>query len=41
MWSNNTWEAKIEGGDQLEVFKLLLNVHENIPPNVFFRNEDR
>ena len=29
MWSNNTGDVKIEGGGQIEVFKIL-NVHENI-----------
>ena len=32
MWSNNTGDAKIEGG----VFKIL-NGHENIDPNIFFK----
>ena len=32
MWSNNTGDAKIEGG-QIEVFKML-NGHENIDPNI-------
>ena len=35
MWSNNTGDAKIEG-DQIEVFKIL-NGHENIDPNIFFK----
>ena len=34
MWSNNTGDANIEGGDQIEVFKIL-NDHENIDPNIF------
>ena len=36
MWSNDTGDAKIEGGDQIEVFKIL-NGHENIDPNIFFK----
>ena len=35
MWSNNTGDAKIEGG-QIEVFKIL-NGHENIDRNILFR----
>ncbi len=35
MWSNNTGDAKMEG-DQIDVFKLL-NGHENIDPNIFFK----
>ena len=34
MWSNNTGGAKIEGG-QIEL--LILNGHENIDPNIFFK----
>ena len=36
MWSNNTGDAKIEGGGQIEVFKIL-NGHENIDPNIYFK----
>ena len=35
MWSNNTGDAKIEG-DKIEVF-VILNGHENIDPNIFFK----
>ena len=35
MWSKNTGDAKIEGG-QIEFFKIL-NGHENIDPNIFFK----
>ena len=35
MWSNNTGDAKIEGG-QMEVFKIL-NGHENRDPNISFK----
>ena len=36
MWSNNTGDAKIEGGGQIEVFKIL-NGHENIDPDICFK----
>ena len=36
MWSNNTGDAKIGGGGQIEVFKML-NGHENIDPNIFLK----
>ena len=35
MWTNNTRNAKIKGGDQIEVFKIL-NGYENIDSNIFF-----
>ena len=36
MWSNNTGDAKIEGGSNRSFFKIL-NDHENIDPNIFFK----
>ncbi len=36
MWSNNTGDAKIEGG-QIEVFFKILNDHEHIDPNIFVK----
>ena len=35
MWTDNTRNAKIKGGDQIEVFKIL-NDYENIDSNIFF-----
>ena len=35
MWIDNTRNAKIKGGDQIEVFKIL-NGYENIDSNIFF-----
>ena len=35
MWTNNTRNAKIKGGDQIEVFKIL-NGYENIDYNIVF-----
>ena len=37
MWTDNTRNAKITGGGQIEVFKIL-NGYENIDSNIFFRN---
>ena len=37
MWTDNTRNAKIKGGDQIEVFKIL-NGYENIDCNICFRN---
>ena len=34
MWSNNTGDANIEG--ESNIFFKILNVHENIDPNIFF-----
>ena len=36
MWSNNTGDAKIEGGSHIEVFKIL-NGQENIDNNIFLK----
>ena len=37
MWSNNTGDARLEGGsDQIAVSKIL-NGHENIDPSIFFK----
>ena len=39
MWSNNTGDAKIEGGgEQIEVVKLL-DGHENIDTNIFVKSK--
>ncbi len=35
MWTDNTWNAKIKGGGQIDVFKIL-NGYENIDYNIFF-----
>ena len=35
MWTDNTRNAKIKGGDQIEVFRIL-NGYENIDSNIFF-----
>ena len=35
MWTDNTRNAKIKG-DQIEVFKILINGYENIDSNFFF-----
>ena len=35
MWTDNTRNAKIKGGDQIEVFKIL-NGYANIDSNLFF-----
>ena len=35
MWTDNTRNAKIKGGGQIEVFKIL-NGYENIDYNIFF-----
>ena len=35
MWTDNTRNANIKGGDQIEVFKIL-NGYENIDSNIFF-----
>ena len=35
MWSNNTGDATIEGGDLIEVFKILTS-HESIDPTIFY-----
>ena len=35
MWTDNTRNAKIRGGGQIEVFKIL-NGYENIDSNFFF-----
>ena len=35
MWTDNTRNAKIKGGGQIEVFKIL-NGYENIYSNIFF-----
>ena len=35
MWTDNTRTAKIRGGGQIDVFKIL-NGYENIDPNIFF-----
>ena len=35
MWTNNTRNAKIKGGCQIEVFKILKG-YENIDSNIFF-----
>ena len=35
MWTDNTRNATIKGGDQIEVFKIL-NGYENIDSNIFF-----
>ena len=34
MWTDNTRNAKIKGGDQIEVF-MILNGYENIDSNIF------
>ena len=34
MWTDNTRNANIKGGDQIEVFKIL-NGRENIDSNIF------
>ena len=34
MWTDNTRNAKIKEGDQIEVFKIL-NGYENIDSNIF------
>ena len=34
MWTDNTRNANIKGGDQIEVFKIL-NGYENIDSNIF------
>ena len=34
MWTDNTRNAKIKGGSNLEVFKIL-NGYENIDSNIF------
>ena len=34
MWTDNTRNAKIRGGDQIEVFKIL-DGYENIDSNIF------
>ena len=34
MWNNNTRNAKVRGGGQIEVFKIL-NGYENIDSNIF------
>ena len=36
MWTNNTRNAKIKGGGQIEVFKIL-NGYENIDSNICFQ----
>ena len=36
MWSNNTETRRLRGGGQIEVLKIL-NGHENIDPNIFFK----
>ena len=35
MWTDNTRNAKIKEGGQIEVFKIL-NGYENIDSNIFF-----
>ena len=35
MWTDNTRNAKIKGGGEIEVFKIL-NGYENIDSNIFF-----
>ena len=35
MWTDNTRNEKIKGGDQIVVFKTL-NGYTNIDPNIFF-----
>ena len=35
MWTDNTRNAKIKGGPQIEVFKIL-NGYENIDSTIFF-----
>ena len=40
MWTDNTRNAKIKGGDQIEVFKIL-NGYENIDSNIFFEIKER
>ena len=37
MWSSNTRDEKV-GGDQYQFLKIL-NGHENIDPNIFFKNK--
>ena len=37
MWTDNTGNATIKGGGQIEVFKIL-NGYENIDYNIFSRN---
>ena len=34
MWTDNTRNAKIKGGGEIEVFKIL-NGYENIDSNIF------
>ena len=36
MWTDNTRNAKIKGGGQIEVFKIL-NGYENIDSNIFLK----
>ena len=35
MWTDNTRNGRLKGGDQIEVFKIL-NGYENIDSNIFF-----
>ena len=39
MWTNNTRNTKIKG-DQIELFKILLNGYENIDSNIIFKMKE-
>ena len=40
MWTDNTRNAKIKGGDQIDVFKII-NGYENFDCTIFYEIKER